>query len=133
MVHSPEERRRAKKLVEELREDGLDVAFDEWEVPAGGTIVQQIYDRAIGKLDAILLFLPVRNETPKWIKELDDHTVRRLMGQIRLVTVRTSGCPIPLSLIKPANSLWVSDRECDVGLREDIYTLIVSGGREWPA
>lgn len=58
----------AKKLANELRSEGIDVWYDQWEIKVGDSIVQKI-DDGIKSSDFLIVVLSKNSVKSKWVKE----------------------------------------------------------------
>jgi hypothetical protein len=88
-----------------LRENGVDAWLDQWEIFAGDSIIDRIFNEGIGRAAAVLVILSKHSIDSRWVtEELNVATVRRINGLSRLIAVRLDTVQMPSAL---ADSLYV--------------------------
>jgi hypothetical protein len=88
-----------------LRENGVDAWVDEWEIRAGDSIVQKIFDEGIKQAAIVIVVLSSTSVTKKWVREeLDIAIVNRINKTSRLIPVIIENCEIPSAL---RSTKWV--------------------------
>jgi hypothetical protein len=79
-----------------LRERGIDVWVDRWEIGPGDNFVGRIFDEGIGNADAAMIVLSPHSVIKPWVREeLDSAFVARLERQIRLIPLIVEDCNVP--------------------------------------
>ena len=88
LCHASEDKEIARPLAEELRRNGVDTFYDEWEIGPGDSIRQKI-DEGIGDCTHfIVLLTPISIEKP-WVKaEIDAGFGRNLKGECKFIPLR---------------------------------------------
>lgn len=90
---------KALELAALLRASGVDAWIDEWEISAGDSLVDKIYERGLKGCDVFVVLLSPASLTSRWVRdELDAAVVRRIEGQTRTISVRVETCEIPEAL-----------------------------------
>ena len=114
--------RRAKRLALALKNRGLDVWFDKWDLLVGHNLFDSIYD-GIRKSDFLAVILTKQSVKSKWVKEeLDSAKMDELeKGGTKILPLLFQKCEIPHSLRakKYANFL-----NFNKGMEELIQTLL---------
>ncbi len=105
--HASEDKGRfVRDLATKLREAGVDAWFDRWEIAAGESLVQRIFEIGIGGCDAFLVVISNHSVDKPWVMaELDVGVVRSIESQTRLIPVRLDGVTMPVAL---QAKKWVS-------------------------
>lgn len=127
--YSHSDRDSARALAEALTEQGQEVWWDQWDIKAGDSLVQKIFEEGIGKATAFLILLSNRSVNSNWVQEELDHaTVRRIEGATRVIPVLLDdiSLPVPLRTLK-----WVDLRR---GTGEAVAEIVhaIEGIRERP-
>lgn len=82
-----------------LRADGVDAWLDQWEMSAGDSLVQRIFDEGIGRADWVVVVLSEHSVRSRWVREeLDAGVVQRINRSCRLVPVLIDAVPVPVAL-----------------------------------
>src|SRR5262249_47207268 len=82
-----------------LRGKGVDAWVDNWEIRAGDSIVQKIFDEGIAQASLVIVVLSPISVTKKWVREeLDAAVVNRIEKSTRLIPVIIDDCDIPQAL-----------------------------------
>lgn len=85
---------------------GINPWVDEWEIQAGDSLVQRIFDEGIESADAFIAVISQSSVTKPWVREeLDAGVVRRINSQCRLMPVLIDDAAVPASL---RHILWLS-------------------------
>jgi hypothetical protein len=72
---------------------------DEWEIRAGDSLVQKIFEEGIGRAAVVIVVLSPTSVTKKWVKdELDAAVVNRINQTGRLIPIIIEECEIPVAL-----------------------------------
>jgi len=89
-----------------LRARGIDVWLDKWEIVAGDSLVQKIFDEGLSRADAVLIVLSATSVTKKWVREeLDASVVAKITKGTRLIPVVLDGIEVPAPL---KHTVWVA-------------------------
>lgn len=117
----------ARRLAEKLEGRGEQVFIDHWDIQAGDSIVQKIFEYGIGNATAFLILVSDNSVASSWVREeLDQATVRRIEGVTRVIPVRLddSVMPVPLRTLK-----WVDIRGREDEAVEEIINAVHGVGR----
>ncbi|MEP7126361.1 MAG: TIR domain-containing protein [Byssovorax sp.] len=99
LSHSHQDKPIARDLATKLRDRGVDVWVDEWEIMPGDSLVQKIFEEGVRNCSLFVVLLTRASTTSTWVKhELDSAIVQRLAGATRVVPVVGEPCDIPVSL-----------------------------------
>jgi hypothetical protein len=99
LSHATEDKPFAIPLATELRENGIDVWVDQWEIHAGDSLVQKIFEDGIGQAAIVIVVLSQTSVTKKWVKEeLDAAVIGRINQTSRLIPLVIEDCDIPVAL-----------------------------------
>lgn len=97
--HAHEDKPVALELAGALRAAGVDAWIDAWEIAAGDSLVDKIYEHGLKDCDVFIVLLSPASLASRWVKdELDVAVVRRISGQTRTISVRVESCEIPEAL-----------------------------------
>lgn len=107
----------AIKLSKSLRENGVEVWIDKWEILPGDSLIQKIFEEGLSSIDAFIVIISKSSVNSKWVKqELDVALIKRIEGITRIVPVIIDKTEIPDS-IKPLKRIDISD-DFDTAVRE---------------
>lgn len=99
VVYASEDKSRfAFWFAERLRQHGMHVLLDRWEIHPGDSLVDKIFEDGIKEAQAIIVILSKCSSGKPWVEELDDACVARIKRLSRLITVAIDGCKTPASL-----------------------------------
>jgi hypothetical protein len=83
----------------ELRSNGIDAWVDQWEINAGDSLIQKIFEEGIRSASAIVIVLSKISVTKRWVKEeLDAALVKRIDHATRLIPLIIEDCEVPVAL-----------------------------------
>lgn len=103
----------AKPISFGLLARGIDVWLDQWEMQAGDSLVQRIFEQGIRGSSAMIVLLSPRSIVKPWVNaELDVGVINRIEKSTKLIPVLIEKCEVPMSL---KAHYWV-DVERDGGL-----------------
>lgn len=107
-----------------LRTNGVDAWLDRWEMHAGDSLVDRIFEVGIEGADAFIVVLSKVSVDKPWVREeLDAGVIRRIEGRTLLIpVVLDADIEVPAAL---RHLLWISvpDRSFD-GALEDVLDAI---------
>ena len=87
-----------------LRENGVDVWLDKWEMLPGDSLVDKIFEEGIKEADAVIIILSKYSVTKPWVREeLNASFVSRLSKGTRIIPIVLDECEVPESL---TSTLW---------------------------
>jgi TIR domain len=88
-----------------LREKGIDVWLDKWEILPGDSLVDKIFEEGIKNAQAIIVVLSNYSVDKAWVKEeLNAAVVKRIDGISKLIPVLIDDCEVPEAL---RSTVWV--------------------------
>lgn len=122
LSYAHEDKDFAKGIARELRKEGIDVWIDNWEIKAGGSLIQKIFLEGLSKCDIFLILLSCASVKSKWVKEeLDFAIIKKMEGVTRIISLIKEQCYIP----SPLRALpWVDFSEgFDAGIRRTIKSI----------
>ena len=96
MSHASEDKERfVLGFARRLRERGIDVWLDRWEMYPGDSLVDKIFTEGIGKASAVVVVLSVYSVNKPWVREeLNAAVVKRINSGSKLIpVVLDSSCP----------------------------------------
>jgi TIR domain len=99
----------ARRMVLDLRAEGIDIWFDELEMKPGDSLLYRISD-AIESIDFLIVALSPESVNSTWVKqELEmAMTLQLSEGRVRVIPVMVRDCAIPLFL---RGKLWLDFRQ----------------------
>jgi TIR domain-containing protein len=103
---SEDEERFVLDFAKRLRKRGLDAWLDAWEIQAGDSLPQRIFEGAVGHASAVVIIVSATSVEKPWVrKELRTSVVRHIEENIRLIpVVLDDGVPVPTAL---SDLLWL--------------------------
>jgi TIR domain len=83
-----------------LRAAGIDAWLDRWEMNAGDSLVERIFEEGIREADLFIVVLSEKSVNKRWVREeLDVGVVQRINGHSRLIPVILDAVAIPTSVV----------------------------------
>ncbi len=87
-----------------LRENGVDVWLDRWEMLPGDSLVDKIFEEGIKEARAVIIILSNHSVTKPWVREeLNASVVSKLSKGTRIIPIVLDECKVPESL---TSTLW---------------------------
>jgi hypothetical protein len=88
-----------------LRERGIDLWLDQWELFPGDLLTEKIFAEGIGRSQALIVVLSRNSVKKAWVqREIDAAITRRSEHSCKLIPVVIEECEVPQSLI---DLVWV--------------------------
>jgi hypothetical protein len=88
-----------------LRQFGIDVWLDRWEMQPGDSLVDRIFEEGLKNADAVIVVLSATSVTKPWVREeLNAAFIERIERNCKLIPVVIDECEIPACL---KSTLWV--------------------------
>jgi hypothetical protein len=88
-----------------LRSKGIDAWVDSWEMLAGDSLVDKIFNEGLKSCTAFIVVLSDNSVNSKWVREeLNAGIIKRIEDNTKLIPIRLDGCDVPSAL---RNTLWV--------------------------
>ena len=82
-----------------LRNKGINVWLDKWEILPGDSLVNKIFDEGIKNAQAIIVILSQHSIGKPWVREeLNAAVVRKINGISKLIPVIIDDCEVPEAL-----------------------------------
>lgn len=93
MSHATEDKERfVVPFATVLRQRGLDVWLDQWEMLPGDSLVQRIFTEGIDEATAIIVVMSATSVTKRWVaEELDAAVVKRIQEDSLLIPIVLDG------------------------------------------
>ena len=106
MSHAWEDKDRfVREFAARLRAAGVDVWVDEWELHAGDSLVDRIFEEGIKRADVFIVVLSRLSVDKPWVREeLNAGVVKKISKECRLIPIVLDGVEVPESL---KSTLWV--------------------------
>jgi hypothetical protein len=97
MSHASEDKERfVIGFARRLRERGIDVWLDRWEMYPGDSLVDKIFIEGIGQASAVIVVLSQYSVNKPWVKEeLNAAVVKRISTGSKLIPVVLDSCEVP--------------------------------------
>lgn len=82
-----------------LREKGVDAWVDQWEIKAGESLVDRIFESGIRDASVFIVVLSSTSVAKPWVRdELDAGVMRRISGQAKVIPIVLDEVEVPVSL-----------------------------------
>ncbi|TQS88606.1 toll/interleukin-1 receptor domain-containing protein [Arthrobacter sp. TS-15] len=82
-----------------LREKGVDAWVDQWEIKAGESLVDRIFESGIKEASVFIVVLSSTSVAKPWVRdELDAGVMRRISGQAKVIPILLDDVEVPVSL-----------------------------------
>jgi len=69
LSYAHEDKDFAKRIVIELRKDGIDVKIGLWDIKPGDSLIQKIFVEGLSNCDIFLILLSSASVRSKWVRE----------------------------------------------------------------
>jgi hypothetical protein len=87
------------RFATQLRAKGIDAWYDAWEIKAGDSIVDKIWEEGIKNAQAFVIVVSSSSITKKWVREeLNSAMVRRIEKSCQVIPVVIDNCEVPEAL-----------------------------------
>ena len=100
LSHASEDKERfVVDFATRLRERGIDVWLDRWEMLPGDSLVRKIFDEGLAQADAVIVVVSKFSIAKPWVREeLDIAVVNKINKSSKLIPVVIDDCAIPQCL-----------------------------------
>lgn len=100
LSHASEDKERfVLDFARQLRENGVDVWLDQWEMKPGDSLVDKIFEEGLKDARAVIIVLSATSIQKPWVREeLNAAVVNRISRGTRLIPVVIDHCEVPESL-----------------------------------
>lgn len=105
LSHAKEDKERfVLEFAEKLRNQGVDVWLDKWEMLPGDSLVDKIFEEGLKNANAIIIVLSNHSVNKPWVKEeLNAGMMNRISKGTKIIPVVIDDCQVPESL---KSTLW---------------------------
>lgn len=119
--YSTRNKKRALKLADELKNRGVEVWFDDWDLPAGHKLLDSIYS-GIKESDYFVLILTKNSVKSNYVKEELDIAKQEEIekGDTKIIPLLFEKCEIPIHL---KTKKYINFRNFDRGMEELIKNI----------
>lgn len=103
--HASEDKDRfVLSFAKKLREYGVDVWLDKWEMSPGDSLVDKIFEEGLKEADAIIIVLSHESVDKPWVREeLNAGIMKRISKGTKIIPIVLDDCKIPEAL---QSTLW---------------------------
>lgn len=100
LSHASEDKDRfVLDFARQLRENGVDVWLDQWEMKPGDSLVDKIFEEGLKEAHAVIIVLSAVSVQKPWVQEeLNASVVNRISRGTKLIPVVIDECEVPESL-----------------------------------
>jgi hypothetical protein len=100
LSHASEDKERfVMDFARQLRENGVDVWLDQWEMKPGDSLVDKIFEEGLKEARAVIIVLSTTSVQKPWVREeLNASVVNRISRGTKLIPVVIDECEVPESL-----------------------------------
>lgn len=100
LSHASEDKERfVLAFARQLRENGVDVWLDQWEMKPGDSLVDKIFEEGLKDARAVIIVLSAVSIQKPWVREeLNASVVNRISRGTKLIPVVIDECDVPESL-----------------------------------
>jgi TIR domain len=133
LSHASEDKQRfVLPFATSLREKGIDVWLDKWEILPGDSLVDKLFEEGLKEAEAVLIVISAVSVTKPWVRqELNTAIVNRITRQTKVIPVVLDKAEVPEAL---RTLVWepVPDLN-DYASVVDRIVAAIHGHRERPA
>jgi hypothetical protein len=106
LSHASEDKERfVLNFAKKLREKGIDVWLDKWEMLIGDSLIDKIFEEGIKNAQAIIVVLSKNSVNKVWVREeLNAAVVKKINGASKIIPVLIDDCEVPEAL---KSTLWI--------------------------
>lgn len=122
LSHNYNDKELATRIASLLREKGVDVWYDKWEIKVGDSIVNKIFKEGLAKCNFFIILLSHNSIESKWVQEeLNKALVRKIEGATRILPIKIDDCQIPEELL---DLRWIDlSKNFEEGFNEVLKTI----------
>lgn len=97
--YAHEDKQFAISLAEELSRNGVDPWIDIWEINAGDSLIEKVFEEGLKDCAVFIIILSSASVQSPWVKqELDTAVVNRIRKITQVIPVLAEECEIPVAL-----------------------------------
>jgi hypothetical protein len=121
--HASEDKERfVLDLATRLRERGIDAWLDKWEMAAGDSLVDKIFEEGLKDATAVIIVVSENSIAKPWVREeLNATIVQRISKGTKVIPIVIDDCEVPMAL---TSTLYVKVH--DTGAYDDEFERIVA-------
>lgn len=113
LIHASEDKEKfVTNFATKLREKGVDVWLDKWEMLPGDSLVDKMFEEGIKNAQAFIIVLSKISVTKPWVREeLNASVIKKINNGSKIIPVIIEDCDIPEVL---TSTLWerIKDTSC---------------------
>lgn len=100
ICHASEDKERfVDSFARKLMDNGIDTWYDRWEIKAGDSLVEKIFQDGLDNTDCIIIVLSQFSLEKPWAKkELNISVIKQIEGKSKLIPVVIDDVQVPLAL-----------------------------------
>lgn len=125
LSHASEDKKRfVIRFATELRNNGVDVWLDNWEILPGDSLVDKLFEEGLKSAAAVIIVISSNSVNKKWVREeLNAAIVARVARQTKIIPVVIDECEVPEPL---KSTVWekINDLERFEGELQRILSSI---------
>lgn len=107
--YSHEDKNIAQEIANELTKNGIDPWYDAWEIKAGDSLIQKVFEEGLKDCAVFTILLSPTSVNSSWVKnELDVAMINRIRSVSKIVPVIIREAEIPVSL-RALKRLYLSE------------------------
>jgi len=121
--HASEDKERfVLDLATRLRKRGIDAWLDKWEMAAGDSLVDKIFEEGLKDAAAVIIVVSENSIAKPWVREeLNATIVQRISKGTKVIPIVIDDCEVPMAL---TSTLYVKVH--DTGAYDDEFERIVA-------
>ncbi|MBL7067076.1 MAG: toll/interleukin-1 receptor domain-containing protein [Candidatus Marinimicrobia bacterium] len=123
LSHASEDKERfVLDFARKLRESGVDVWLDRWEMLPGDSLVEKIFDEGLKEASAVIIVLSINSVNKAWVKEeLNASIIKKINKGSKIIPVVLDNCIVPESL---KSTLW--EKIIDINNYQESFDRIIA-------
>ncbi len=124
LSHASEDKERfVLKFAEKLRNRGIDVWLDRWEMYPGDSLIDKIFEEGLRNAQAVIVVLSHNSVNKHWVREeLNAGMVKKINEGSKLIPVIIDDCEVPRCLL---STVWQKIRHVD-DCEQELERIIMS-------
>jgi hypothetical protein len=100
LSHASEDKERfVLQFAAALRQNGVDVWLDKWEILPGDSLVDKLFEEGLKQASAVIIVISAYSVNKRWVKEeLNAAIINRVTKQTKIIPVVLDDCEVPEAL-----------------------------------
>jgi TIR domain len=100
LSHASEDKERfVLRFAAALRQNGVDVWLDKWEILPGDSLVDKLFEEGLKQASAVIIVISTHSVNKRWVKEeLNAAIINRVTKQTKIIPVVLDECEVPEAL-----------------------------------